>query len=210
LIFKIADSHDNIVHSVLRNHVEWYTLYSIIKEKFIYCKNFEQAICLLNAYPELYFDNEIIEHIFCKGESSELRNYMYFFEGLNLHAPILSERLDEVWNKIQRYWHIHHPDKHMWYDKLSQQISIKLCLNDKKSKIINFMQKNPNSSPKAVFTFCKFYIYKHKFATLNQQPNLSQIKYSQINHLRKEPRTAKRLCYNQPTSHKHQCHNYRK
>jgi hypothetical protein len=217
LIFSISDSSNSVVHNILRNNVGWSELYSIIKKQFISCQGLEKATFLLNAYPELYSDNKIIgyvasdEHIFGQNTSSELCGSMYIMVNVHGLGEFYSCYRAEVWKDILNYWHIHHPDKHIWYDKLSQQISVKLGLYHKTSEIINFMQKNPNCSPRDVFKIWSSFIYKDKFITLNQQqPPLSQRIYSQINQSMRRPTKAKRQHYNQPTSHKHQCHNYRK
>jgi hypothetical protein len=240
LYYCVAESCDITIHKILRNDLEWYRLYPIIKEKFRCCGAIQTAVLLLNAYPELYFDDKIIAHLVTINRTTSWNPISYEYlehicssiEGLyevcgrlykdcghqygNFLVGNILLLQGQLMNDILNYWHVHHPDKHFWYDKLSREITVGLGLYDKTSNVINFtinfMQKNPNCSPKDVFKICNSFIYKDKFTMSDQkQTQLSYKKYPQTNHAHKRQQTkCKRLHYNQPTSHKRQCRNYRK
>jgi hypothetical protein len=222
LIYYLAASSNTNMHKILRNNVEWCQLYPIIKVKFMCYDEVQTAICLLNAYPELYSDDEIIEHVI-------MMFYVYFLPMYEACQPIY-EVCEHMYTKvlfavceivlqqsrfttdILNYWHVHHPDKNFWHDKLAQEMTIKLPLYNKTSTIINFMQENPNCPPRNIFKIGSHFIYKHKFKSSHQdQKQSSHRKHHQKHHLcQNQPTKSKRFHYNQPTSHKHQCRNYRK
>jgi hypothetical protein len=221
LISSVSHSSNIIVHKILRNNIEWDRLYPIVKQTFIRSEDLHQAVCLLTEYPELYFDEKIIEHVVTidKIRSVKLFNKSLFDESCYriYMNPVFGNRSiflqqSKLNNNILNYWHVHHPDKHFWYYKLAQEGATRLALYDKRSDIINFMQNNPNCSPKKVFEIWSSFVYKYKFTTSHQdQKQLLHRKYPQTNHLHERQQIkSKRLHYNQPTSHKHQCRNYHK
>jgi hypothetical protein len=227
LIHCVADSPNIIVHKILRNNSEWSQLYPIIKNKFMCSEDLQTAVCLLGAYPELYVDETIIEHVVSIYRTNYGKPSSFGYccrTNMNTWFYYVSTFLQQsrINNNILNYWHVHHPDKHFWYDKLAQEVVTRLALHDKtlydkKCNIINFIQKNPNCSPINVFKMWSSFEDKRKLTAIIQQyqkqlpdrkHQQTSAKYRQLNY---NPLTKyKQSQCNQPTSHKHQCRNYRK